>query len=66
MKDLIGFLTEDEWELLCDCCALCCLYKVQDEDTNQVFYTSVICPYLNKENAHCKSKFSFIFLPLYE
>lgn len=54
MKDLIGFLTEDEWELLCDCCALCCLYKVQDEDTNQVFYTSVICPYLNKENAHCK------------
>ena len=54
MKDLCGFLTEEEWELLCDCCALCCLYKVQDEDTNEVFYTSVICPYLNKGNAHCK------------
>ena len=53
MKDLSGFLTEDEWELLCDCCALCCLYKVQDEDTGEVFYTSVLCPYLNKENARC-------------
>ena len=53
MKDLTGFLTEEEWELLCDCCALCCLYKVQDDDTGEVFYTSVVCPYLNKENAHC-------------
>ncbi|MBQ6519052.1 MAG: hypothetical protein IJI14_10045 [Anaerolineaceae bacterium] len=53
MTDLNDFLTEDEWELLCDCCALCCLYKVQDEDTGEVFYTSVVCPLLNKENAHC-------------
>ena len=53
MKYLTGFLTEEEWELLCDCCALCCLYKVQDDDTGEVFYTSVVCPYLNKENAHC-------------
>ena len=53
MTDLNNILTEDEWELLCDCCALCCLYKVQDEDTGEVFYTSVVCPLLNKENAHC-------------
>ena len=53
MTDLTGLLTEAEWELLCDCCALCCLYKVQDEDTGEVFYTSVCCPYLNKENTHC-------------
>ena len=53
MTELAGLLTEDEWELLCDCCALCCLYKVQDEDTGEVFYTSVICPFLNKENTHC-------------
>ena len=53
MIELENLLTEEEWELLCDCCALCCLYKVQDEDTGEVFYTSVLCPYLNKENAHC-------------
>lgn len=53
MTDLKELLSEDEWELLCDCCALCCLYKIEDEDTQEVFYTSVICPYLNKENAHC-------------
>ena len=54
VKDLVGFLTEDEWELLCDCCALCCLYKIQDEDTNEIFYTSVICPFLNKETTRCQ------------
>ena len=54
MIELKNLLTEDEWELLCDCCGLCCLYKIQDEDSGEVFYTSVICPYLNKENAHCK------------
>lgn len=47
------FLSEDEWEMLCDCCGLCCLYKVQDQDTGEVFYTSVVCPLLDRESAHC-------------
>ncbi len=47
------FLTEDEWEKLCDCCGLCCLYKVQDEDSGEVFYTSVACPLMDRETAHC-------------
>ena len=47
------FLSEEEWEMLCDCCGLCCLYKVQDEDTGEVFYTSVVCPLLDRETAHC-------------
>ena len=48
-----GFLSEDEWEMLCDCCGLCCLYKVQDQDTGEVFYTSVVCPLLDRETARC-------------
>ena len=46
-------LSEDEWEMLCDNCGLCCLYKVQDEDTGEIFFTSVVCPFLNKENFRC-------------
>ena len=45
--------TEEEWEALCDNCGLCCLYKVQDEDTREIFYTSVVCPFLNKETCRC-------------
>ena len=47
------FLSEEEWEMLCDCCGLCCLYKVQDQDTGEVFYTSVVCPLLDRATAHC-------------
>jgi len=47
-------MTQTEWESLCDGCGLCCLTKLQDEDTDEIVYTSVVCPYSDLETAACK------------
>ncbi|MDX1352933.1 MAG: YcgN family cysteine cluster protein [Thiomicrorhabdus sp.] len=47
-------MSQEEWESLCDGCGLCCLTKLQDEDTNEIVYTSVVCPYSDLETGQCK------------
>ncbi len=46
-------LAQDEWEALCDGCALCCLHKLQDEDTGDIAVTDVCCKYLDMEACRC-------------
>jgi len=51
-KSLPDF-SEREWEALCDGCGQCCQYKLEDEDTGDLYLTNVVCRFLDLETCRC-------------
>lgn len=47
-------LTSQEWESLCDGCGKCCLNKLIDDETEELYYTNAACLLLDHQTASCK------------
>ncbi|MCZ4336907.1 YcgN family cysteine cluster protein [Shewanella colwelliana] len=47
-------LTSEEWELLCDGCGKCCLNKVIDDETEELYYTNAACKLLDPIQCQCQ------------
>lgn len=48
-------LTQPEWEALCDGCGKCCLNKLEDADTGEVFFTRIACRLLDDATCQCSN-----------
>ena len=44
----LGDMTDAEWESLCDGCGRCCLVKLEDDDSEDIYFTSVGCRLLDE------------------
>lgn len=46
-------MSEEEWESLCDRCGKCCLHKIEDADTGEILFTSVVCNLFDLNQGGC-------------
>jgi uncharacterized cysteine cluster protein YcgN (CxxCxxCC family) len=49
----LATLDRKQWEALCDGCGQCCLHKVEDADTGDIYPTNVACKLLDLTTARC-------------
>ncbi|MGD9638654.1 MAG: YcgN family cysteine cluster protein [Alphaproteobacteria bacterium] len=53
-KKTLSEMTNAEWEMLCDGCGKCCLYKIDNEDGTKTLFTDIACRLLDTERCSCK------------
>ena len=46
-------MTPSEWESICDGCGRCCLLKLEDDDTGEIYLTRLACKMLDLGNCRC-------------
>jgi uncharacterized protein len=46
-------LDRGEWEALCDGCGRCCVHKLEDSESGQLYPTNVACRLLDRKNGRC-------------
>ncbi len=49
----IEALDRAQWEALCDGCGKCCVHKLEDEVTGELFPTNVACKLLDRNTGQC-------------
>ncbi len=47
-------LDSAQWEALCDGCGKCCIHKLEDEETGDLYPTNVACRMLDRTTARCR------------
>ncbi len=47
-------LDRGQWEALCDGCGKCCLHKLEDDESGELYPTNVACKLLDRRTAQCK------------
>ena len=53
LEKTLDEMSDSEWESLCDGCAKCCLIKLEDDETGEVHYTSLVCDLLDTDGCRC-------------